>query len=45
MSEKELKQWQELKKDLQEIKDLNNAVYNVNINMIRDARNALAINK
>lgn len=45
MSEKELKQWKELKKDLQEIKDLNNAVYNVNINMIRDARNALAINK
>lgn len=45
MSEKELKQWQELKKDLQEIKELNNAVYMVNINMIRDARNTLAINK
>jgi hypothetical protein len=45
MSEKELKQWKELKKDLQEIRELNNINYMVNVALIHDVKNDLKINK
>jgi hypothetical protein len=35
----------ELKADLQEIRDINNLVYNVNVALIHDMRNDLKINK
>ena len=41
MSEKELKQWKELKKDLQEIRELNNINYNINIVLMQNMKNNL----